>query len=136
MAIHIDNIQNIPNPNTQSPTEFNSKTTAFLNSDLPTFISQANTLSDDLTDKWSNVNYLHTLIEGDKNTTLIASGSANTAGDKAISAKNDAISAKDEAISARDEIKTYVIPTDATYNPASIDAKVRMSKILAITNSL
>jgi len=41
-------IQNIPNPNTQSPNEFDEKTTLFLNHDLPTFITELNNFADTL----------------------------------------------------------------------------------------
>ena len=44
--------------------------------------------------------------------------------------KNITVSAKDEAIQAKDEIQSYVIPTEATYDPETIVAKVRRAKIL------
>jgi len=109
MAIHIDNIQNIPNPNTQSPTVFNSKTTAFLNNDLPTFISQANTLSDDLIDKWSNVNYWTGLAEGYKNSALSYRNDASNS-------KNLAYGYKVSAESAANRAEAVVIPDEATYS--------------------
>jgi len=52
-----------------------------------------------------------------------------------LTARDEAESAKNIAVLAKDEIEGYVIPTEATYSPATIDDKVRMSQILNITGA-
>ncbi len=53
-----------------------------------------------------------------------------------IDAKNEAISAKNDAVAAKEYIESYTIPNDATYNPATIDAKTRRSRVLSLTKSI
>lgn len=70
---------------------------------------------------------------------LIVNDNAIKAYNNAIDAKKSADSAENnrvlclaysnDALSARDEIKGYVIPTDATYDPQTIDAKIQTSKL-------
>ena len=51
-------------------------------------------------------------------------------------AKDEAISAKDEAVLAKNEIEGYVIPTEATYSPQTIQAKIAMDAILTTTGAM
>jgi translation elongation factor EF-1beta len=60
----------------------------------------------------------------------------DTSANMAISAKEEAVNAKNEAVNAKNVILGYVIPTNATYNPETIENKVRMSQILTLTNSI
>ena len=53
-----------------------------------------------------------------------------------IQAKDEAVGAKNDAVAAKQYIEGYVIPTEATYAPSTIDAKVRRAKVLTITNSI
>jgi len=110
----ISQIQNIPNPKTQSPNEFEEKTTKFLNEELPRFINETNDVASDLTGKWSNVNYWTGLTENYKNTTQIYMNNA-------LNYKNSAYAYKTEAINAANSIKSYAIPEEATYKKDEID---------------
>ncbi len=113
----INSIKNIPNPNTQSPDEFEEKTTVFLNNDLPTFINEANDLAEDLTGKWSNVNYWTNQANDWKNETLSYKNDAENA-------KNTAYGYKVEAVNAANNIQNYVIPSETTYSTNEIDAQL------------
>jgi len=97
----IDKLKNIPNPSTQSPTEFNEKTTAFLNSDLPTFITQTNNAIDVVNTKYNAVLMTYTNVQ-------------NIQSD--VVAKSLDVSDKYNAV------MNYTIPTDATYTYDAINA--------------
>ena len=122
MAYKIDNIQNIPNPKTQSPSEFEQKTTNFLNSDLPTFINQANELSDDLTNKWNETHTFRNDAESFKNSTYSYMNTALSYKNNAENAKNLAYGYKVDAQSAANRAEAVVIPTEATYALADMNA--------------
>ncbi len=51
-------------------------------------------------------------------------------------AMSEAVSAKDEAVLAKDEIKGYVIPEEATYSPATIEAKIDMTETLNLIGAI
>ena len=55
--------------------------------------------------------------------------------EETLAAKEKSISAKDEAVLAKNEIKGYVIPTEATYSPQTIQAKIAMDSILITTGA-
>jgi len=116
MAIHIDNIQNIPNPSTQSPSQFESTTTAFLNSDLPTFITQANVLSDDLTGKWDETHTFRNNAESFKNSAYSYMGTTLGYRNDALNYKNVAYGYKTDAENAANRAEAVVIPSEATYS--------------------
>jgi predicted nucleic acid-binding Zn-ribbon protein len=56
--------------------------------------------------------------------------------DDVIDLNNDIDSKKSQIDDKYTEIMSYTIPTEATYNEDTIDAKVRMSQVLNITNSI
>jgi len=54
-----------------------------------------------------------------------------------IKQKNkEAIDARDEAIAAKEFIDNYVMPTEATYSPTTIDAKLDMAETLNLTGAI
>ena len=50
-------------------------------------------------------------------------------------AKDETLSARDEAVLAKNEIKGYVIPTEATYSPITIEAKLDMAETLNLVGA-
>ena len=86
---------------------------------------------------WSaQVNQVGEQFYGWLTTTQIAAGAANAARSEAVSAKNDAIDAKNVALETKEWIEGYVIPTEATYSPVTIEAKIRRAKVLSMTKSI
>ena len=111
----IDKLKNIPNPSTQSPTEFNEKTTAFLNSDLPIFITQTNSAIDVMNEKYNAVLMTYTNVQN------IQSDVINRQYD--VQNKHSDVVAKSLDVSDKyNAVMNYTIPTDATYNFDAIDA--------------
>ncbi len=55
--------------------------------------------------------------------------------EETLASKDESISAKNEAVLAKNEIKGYVIPTEATYSPQTIQAKIAMDAILTTTGA-
>ena len=87
--------------------------------------------------EWSTqANDVRSEINGMRETVLSATGSADAARDSAISAKNEAIEAKDLALSTKAYMESYVVPTESTYNPTTIDSKIRMAQVLTLTESI
>ena len=108
----ISNFSVTPQVNTATfPTDIDT-----YNAEYPGIISQTN-------DVRSQMNNMATDMDGVANQVAIDAGEVATN-------KNITVSAKDEAIQAKDEIQSYVIPTEATYDPATIVAKIRRAKIL------
>jgi uncharacterized coiled-coil DUF342 family protein len=56
--------------------------------------------------------------------------------DDSESIKEDIDTQKTQIDNKYTEIMGYTIPTEATYNETTIDAKVRMSQVLSLTNSI
>ena len=74
-------------------------------------------------------------VQKDKESTAqYATSSANSAS-LSLTAKDEAIDARNEAVLAKNEIKGYVIPTEATYSPQTIQAKIAMDAILTTTGA-
>jgi hypothetical protein len=74
-------------------------------------------------------------VEVDKNSTSTSAALAVLSKNQSETAKDLSIEAKNEAILAKDEIEGYVIPTEATYNPQTIEAMVDMAETLNITGA-
>ena len=116
MAIHIDNMENVPNPNTQSPSVFESKVTNLLNSDLPTFITQTNSLSDDLSAKWDETHTFRNDAESFKNSAYSYMNTTLSYRNDANNYKSLAYGYKVAAEDAANRAESVVIPTEATYS--------------------
>lgn len=97
--------------------------------ELNTFADQMNALSDEMNaDKVATESY--------KNTAVLKAGEAQSS---ALASKTEADRAKsesDKALAAKTAIEGYVVPDGTTFTPEVINAKVRMSQILNITNSI
>jgi CCR4-NOT transcriptional regulation complex NOT5 subunit len=97
---------------------------------------QVNQLMDDVeTYMNDNLGEAANLAEGYKDE---ASASASASASSATEASQSASSASsdaDKAEAAKEAIESYVIPTEATYNPETIEDKIRRIKTLKITGA-
>ena len=124
MAIDKIDLQITPTPappTKTDPTTFASRADAFLtwiytfSIDIQNFISKLN------------------IFTAQTNATETAINTMQTS----INKTNEDIDFKKIDIDIKhNEIMSYTIPTEATYNTATIDDKVRMSQILNMTNSI
>jgi len=120
-------------PFTRSPSRQKPET---FSEDMDIRLSEENSRIEQMNTQSDEMNAVADEVQGLRDDTARLRNEADSIRNDALNAKNEAVTAKDLAIDAKEYIESYVVPTDATYTPEAIDAKVRMSQILAITNSI
>jgi hypothetical protein len=119
----------------EAPT-FTTTATVNGNTKIQEVDEQVNQLIEDVkTYMNDNLGEAANLAEGYKDEAFsyssLSSDSASQANASAISASDDATT----AVAAKEAIESYVIPTEATYNPETIEDKIRRIKTLKITGA-
>jgi hypothetical protein len=92
------------------------------NTELPSRIASQNAMSIEMNEMASDMDSVAINVD--------------TSANMAISAKEEAVNAKTEAVNAKNAILGYVVPTNATYSPTTIEEKIRMSIVLALTSAI
>jgi len=105
----------------QTETIFESNMNHLLGTHFPRFETEFNNSTTEIDNTIIYINSKYTQITIDT--------------ESAKKAAIDSISAKNEAIAARDVIFGYVIPTEATYSPLTIEAKLDMAETLNLVGA-
>lgn len=83
-----------------------------------------------------NANSLAQEVETNTNLAKTCSESTEVSKNAAQASANKAADYANEAKSYKEYIESYVIPTEATYSPDTINQKVRRNKVLMITGGV
>lgn len=119
----------IPDKSTQTPVEFANNVYPFHLYVNNTFVPQVDAITSSLNILSSEINQTAQDIYADKGVVV---ESKNT-----VLEKVDHIDTVESRVNDKyNVIASYVVPPDATYNYSAIDAKVRMSQVLTLTNSI